>query len=103
MQAMDGIDANGVSLAHTPAVAPAARTPAIGRRTRAASRMAAMAWFATAVLGQGMFATYVVGFYGRAAAHGHPERWNEVLAVGMCRAIPSATWCWHRTCCSRWR
>jgi uncharacterized membrane protein len=79
---MDGITPNALSMAHMHAAPPGARMRQMQSRARAALRMAAMAWFATAVLGQGMFAVYVVGFYGRAAAHGHPERWNDVLAVG---------------------
>lgn len=45
-------------------------------------RWAATAWFCIAVAGQGLFATYIVGFYGRAAALGHREAWNKVLTPG---------------------
>jgi hypothetical protein len=34
------------------------------------------------VLGQLLFAFYILVFYGRAAATGHLEEWNKVLAVG---------------------
>ena len=45
-------------------------------------RWAATAWFCIAVAGQMLFAAYVVGFYGRAAALGQPEAWNKVLTPG---------------------
>jgi hypothetical protein len=43
---------------------------------------AAKAWFIVAILGQLLFVTYVIGFYGRAAAQGRPELWNKVLPHG---------------------
>jgi hypothetical protein len=43
---------------------------------------AAKSWFAVAVFGQWLFVTYVIGFYGRAAAKGRPELWNKVLPHG---------------------
>lgn len=39
-------------------------------------------WFTVAVLGQWIFATYVLLFYGKATATGHYENWNEVLPRG---------------------
>lgn len=45
-------------------------------------RAAAVAWFGAAAVGQLAFAVYVAGFYGRATATGHPERWNEVMPHG---------------------
>lgn len=45
-------------------------------------RWAAISWVTIAALGQLLFAIYVVGFYGRAAAQGHPELWNKVLSPG---------------------
>jgi hypothetical protein len=42
----------------------------------------ANAWFVVAILGQLLFVTYVIGFYGRAAALGRPELWNKVLPHG---------------------
>jgi hypothetical protein len=56
----------------SPASLPAART----------LRIAAQAWFLTALVGQPAFALYVAGFYGGAAAKGRFERWNEVLTGG---------------------
>ncbi len=48
-----------------------------------ALRLAAGFWFAVAAAGQAAFAIYVVGFYGRAAAQGAFERWNDVLVGGF--------------------
>lgn len=48
-----------------------------------ALRLAAGFWFAAAAVGQAAFALYVVGFYGRAAAQGAFERWNDVLVGGF--------------------
>ncbi|WP_445737609.1 DUF2306 domain-containing protein [Mariniflexile sp.] len=39
-------------------------------------------WFTIAVLGQWIFATYVILFYGKATAIGHSENWNKVLPHG---------------------
>jgi hypothetical protein len=47
-----------------------------------ALRGAAVFWYCAAVLGQLLFAVYVVGFYGRAALQGKPEEWNKVLSPG---------------------
>lgn len=47
-----------------------------------ALRVAATAWFATAVSGQLLFVAYLAGFYGRTAARGNPGAWNEVLIRG---------------------
>jgi hypothetical protein len=51
-------------------------------RAEAALRLTAASWLGIAVLGQLLFATYVTGFYGRAALQGKPEIWNQVLAHG---------------------
>jgi uncharacterized membrane protein len=66
------------------ASSPAARMRGIGGRGRAeaALRLTAACWLGIAVLGQLLFATYVTGFYGRAALQGKPEIWNQVLAHG---------------------
>lgn len=42
----------------------------------------ATAWCSVALLGQLIFAAYVLAFYGRAAAAGEPQRWNRVLPHG---------------------
>lgn len=39
-------------------------------------------WFTIAVLGQWIFALYVLLFYGKATAAGHSENWNKVLPNG---------------------
>lgn len=39
-------------------------------------------WFILAVIGQLIFATYVILFYGKATATGHYENWNKVLPEG---------------------
>lgn len=52
-----------------------------GRAGRLLSHAAAF-WFAVMVAGQAVFATYIVSFYGGAAAAGDWLRWNKVLPVG---------------------
>ena len=42
-------------------------------------------WFSVAVIGQLMFAAYVLSFYGRTALQGRVESWNRVLAHGYVR------------------
>lgn len=66
--------------ASPPRTSPARRPPSpLAPRALAAS---ATTWFVVAVLGQLVFATYVVAFYGGAAAAGQYERWNQVLPRG---------------------
>jgi hypothetical protein len=43
---------------------------------------AAAFWFLTAVIGQWMFAIYILSFYGRALAEGDLARWNQVVSPG---------------------
>ncbi|GLQ88263.1 DUF2306 domain-containing protein [Dyella flagellata] len=50
-----------------------------------ALRAAAAFWLGVAVLGQLLFAFYVVDFYGRTAMRGHWQEWNTVLAAGYIR------------------
>ncbi len=45
-------------------------------------KTAAASWFTVAVLGQLLFVAYVVRFYGRTAAQGRFDTWNEVLPHG---------------------
>lgn len=52
------------------------------RKFGAALGIAAKSWFVFAVIGQWLFVAYVIGFYGRAALHGHVENWNKVLPHG---------------------
>lgn len=61
----------------TPATAPL-REDIAGTALRATARF----WFAMAVIGQLVFAVYVLGFYGRLTLEGHPERWNQVMPHG---------------------
>lgn len=44
--------------------------------------IAVTVWFIVAVVGQWIFATYVILFYGKATATGHNEDWNKVLPHG---------------------
>ena len=59
--------------------------PAVSRwkaRSARALRFSAAACFGVMTLGLTAFATYLSGFYGRAAIQGQPEKWNDVLQVG---------------------
>lgn len=47
-----------------------------------ALRRSGVAWFAVAVVGQLLFASYIVGLYGRATLAGRPEWWNKVMPHG---------------------
>ncbi|MEL7003004.1 MAG: hypothetical protein AAFN93_09760 [Bacteroidota bacterium] len=40
-------------------------------------------WFVITVIGQWIFASYVLLFYGGSAASGEVDRWSEVLPHGM--------------------
>lgn len=53
----------------------------LGRSARAL-RMSAAACFSAMLVGLVMFATYLLGFYGRSAVEGRPEAWNDVLQGG---------------------
>ena len=55
---------------------------ALSRIAGPALQAAATGWFVVAVLGQLMFAVYVIGFYGRAAVHARFETWNKVMPHG---------------------
>ena len=59
--------------------------PRLGTTTMAAKalRGSAVLWFVTAVIGQTIFAAYIVAFYGRTAAAGNYEAWNKVLRHGF--------------------
>jgi hypothetical protein len=58
------------------------------RRSRRALRVSAVVWLGVAILGQLLFAGYVLGFYGRALALGQPERWAQVLPHGLVAGQP---------------
>ena len=45
-------------------------------------RAAALFWFFIAVMGQLVFAAYVLGFYGRVTLQGQPQLWNRVMPHG---------------------
>jgi hypothetical protein len=45
-------------------------------------RRSVIAWTSVALLGQLVFATYVLVFYGGAVLAGEPARWNKVLPTG---------------------
>lgn len=68
------------------AVRPPFLAPA--RFAAAALNGAAAFWFGVAVLGQLIFAAYVLAFYGGAAARGDFAAWNRVLAHGYVAADP---------------
>jgi len=51
-------------------------------RSARALGLAAAACFSAMFAGLVAFATYLVGFYGRSAVEGRPEKWNDVLQVG---------------------
>jgi len=53
----------------------------LGRSARAL-RTSAAACFSAMLVGLVMFATYLLGFYGRSAVEGRPEAWNDVLQGG---------------------
>ncbi len=60
-------------------------TPSGGDPSRRAARaltVAAAAWFVVAVLGQLVFAAYVLVFYGGATVAGEFERWNKEITRG---------------------
>ncbi len=44
--------------------------------------LSATIWFVVATLGQWIFLTYVIGFYGKASVQGDFARWNKVLPHG---------------------
>lgn len=47
-----------------------------------ALRAAAAFWFLVAIIGQWMFAVYILSFYGRAVVEGDLARWNKVVSPG---------------------
>jgi len=58
-----------------------ASTRWLGRSARAL-RVSAATCFGAMFAGLVMFATYLLGFYGRSAVEGRPEAWNDVLQGG---------------------
>jgi hypothetical protein len=63
-------------------LATATSTPHERHFATSALRGVGMFWFAMAALGQLLFATYVLGFYGRLAIEGRPQAWDRVLPHG---------------------
>lgn len=79
------LDTDVIAGNHNHAIAAATHAADTGRREGGAGkalRAAATMWFALAVLGQLVFAVYVLGFYGRVTLQGHPESWNQVMPHG---------------------
>lgn len=68
--------------------APADRSGRWARWSRAALTGSATIWLLATLAGQLVFAAYVALFYGRAAAAGQYERWNQVLPRGYEAADP---------------
>ena len=64
------------------ASAPARNARAPARLADPALTLAVRSWCVVAIAGQGMFAAYVVLFFGRAAVAGRPELWNKALIQG---------------------
>lgn len=52
-------------------------------RAERALKASATLWFLVAVIGQWMFVTYILAFYGRSALQGNWGAWNQVLAHGI--------------------
>lgn len=77
------------SLAQTAPRATIPSTPPSGQRPL---RMAAVAWLASAAIGQLIFAAYIAGFYGRTTLSGHPERWNDVMSKGFVQGDYTFNW-----------
>ncbi|NJC28488.1 DUF2306 domain-containing protein [Neolewinella antarctica] len=46
-------------------------------------RWAAIGWFVVAIIGQLLFAVYIVGFYGGTAVYGNIAEWNEKITHGF--------------------
>lgn len=72
----------GASERGTPTPTPGSPQTSPSRLATKALTAAAAGWFVVAVLGQLVFAAYVLTFYGGAAASGQFERWNKVLPHG---------------------
>lgn len=62
-------------------------SPVRSRRWRLLD-VAVVSWLAMAVIGQLMFAAYVLAFYGRAAANGQWEHWRNVTPRGYVPGEP---------------
>jgi hypothetical protein len=71
-----------------PPLAEGTRRPRTMSVADTALTLSARFWFLVAVLGQWLFVTYVVVFYGGAALRGNFAAWNKVLPHGY---VPGAT------------
>jgi len=60
-----------------------ARTPDWRATSRAALKGSAVSWFAVALIGQFLFALYILGFYGGAALAANWQAWNDRLINGF--------------------
>ncbi len=56
--------------------------PATKSKADKTLKAAGLTWYLVAVIGQWAFVAYVASFYGRAAAQGDLERWNDILVGG---------------------
>lgn len=79
------------SLAHSSSRATSLSKPKPGRR---ALRVAAMAWVASASIGQLNFVAYIASFYGRSTLPGarRPERWNDVMSRSFVQGDHPLKW-----------
>ncbi|WP_135211528.1 DUF2306 domain-containing protein [Vitreimonas flagellata] len=60
-----------------------ARAPDWGANSRAALKGSGVAWFAVALIGQFLFALYILGFYGGTALAANWQAWNDRLINGF--------------------
>lgn len=67
----------------TPVTSPSPAWRSAARIADPALKAAAASWFAVAVLGQLIFAAYVLAFYGGAAVQGRFGDWTQVLSHGL--------------------
>jgi hypothetical protein len=67
----------------TPVVSPPPAGRSAARVAEPALKAAAASWFVVAVLGQLVFAAYVMAFYGGAAVQGQIGNWTQVLTHGV--------------------
>ena len=70
---------------------PNGSTRSLPRASRALI-LAAARCFTAMCIGLAAFATYLIGFYLRAALEGRPEKWNDVLQVGYVPGDTAGNW-----------
>ena len=74
----DALPASGSRERRQPKATASRHGPSTSR-TKSILNAAATSWFVVAGLGQLMFVTYLLGFYGRTALLGQFEAWNQVF------------------------